>query len=133
MGTMMNVKQAIDYLQPIADNAQIAGYQTALNVALDAMREVEKLRKELEDERYRHDRQADFTIGQGKKIDQLKELLRERENPVPLTEDELRQMMGEPVWCVSESGASWFIVNKGLLSIANGIKAYRHKPGEMQR
>lgn len=58
---------------------------------------------------------------------------RERENPAPLTEDELRQMMGGPVWCVSESGASWFIVNKGLLSIVNGIKAYRHKPGEVQR
>lgn len=72
----MTLKQAIEYLQPIADNAQLAGYHAALNAAMDAMREVEKLRRELEDERYRHDRQADFTVGQGEKIDRLKEQLR---------------------------------------------------------
>ena len=92
----MTLKQAIDYLQPIADSAQLAGYSAALAMALDALREKQ-----------------------------------ERENPKPLTLDELRGMMGEPVWCVSESGASWFIVNKGLLSIVNGVTAYRHKPGEV--
>ena len=68
----MTIKEAIDYLQPIADNAQLAGYHAALSMALDAMREVEKLREELKDERYRHDRQADFTVGQSKVIDDLR-------------------------------------------------------------
>lgn len=38
----MTMKQAIAYLQPIADNAQICGYLEALNMAMEAMREVEK-------------------------------------------------------------------------------------------
>lgn len=37
--------------------------------------QVATMKTELQDERYRHDRQADFTIGQGQKIDQLKEEL----------------------------------------------------------
>lgn len=47
-------------------------------------------------------------------------------NP-PLTEDELRQMMGEPVWCTYEGGAGWFIVGDALFTIINGITAYRQK------
>ena len=43
----MTTKQAIAYLQPIADNAQLSGYQEALSVAMDAMREVESLREKL--------------------------------------------------------------------------------------
>ena len=35
---MSKHKKAIDYLQPIADSAQLAGYSAALAVALDAMR-----------------------------------------------------------------------------------------------
>ena len=35
---MMDLKQAIDYLQPIADSTPLAGYGAALAVALDAMR-----------------------------------------------------------------------------------------------
>lgn len=54
----------------------------------------------------------------------------ERENPKPLTEEELRQMMGEPVWCVYEGGASWFIVHESLFTIWNGVTAYRYKPGD---
>lgn len=46
----------------------------------------------------------------------------------PLTEDELRQMMGEPVWCVYEGGAKWFIVGESLFTILNGVTAYRNKP-----
>ena len=56
----------------------------------------------------------------------------ERMNPTPLTEDELRQMMGESVWCVYEGGASWHIVSESLFTILNGITAYRYKPGEVQ-
>lgn len=36
---MMDLKQAIDYLQPIADNTDIAQHGEALRVALDTMRE----------------------------------------------------------------------------------------------
>lgn len=43
----MTTKQAIAYLQPIADNAQLSGYQEALSVAMDALREVESLREKL--------------------------------------------------------------------------------------
>lgn len=68
----MTIKEAIDYLQPIADNAQLAGYHAALRVALDAMREVEKLRKELEDERYRHDRLVDYSVDRDRMIDEMK-------------------------------------------------------------
>lgn len=38
--------------------------------------QVAAMKTELQDERYRHDRQADFTVGQGQVIDQLKEQLR---------------------------------------------------------
>lgn len=55
---------------------------------------------------------------------------RERENPKPLTEDELRGMLGEPVWCVYDGGASWFIVHESLFTIINGMTAYRYKPAE---
>lgn len=37
----------------------------------------------------------------------------ERENPAPLTTDELRQMDEQPVWCVSEGFSTWFIVQVG--------------------
>lgn len=52
----------------------------------------------------------------------------ERENPKPLTEDELRQMLGEPVWCVYEGGAHWFLVGPSMFTILNGFTAYRYKP-----
>ena len=43
---MSKYKQAIDYLQPIADNAELNGYSEALEVALSAMRDAERQRKE---------------------------------------------------------------------------------------
>ena len=57
----------------------------------------------------------------------------ERENPKPLTEDELRQMMGEPVWCVYEGGAHWFLVGPSIFTILNGFTAYRYKPADHYR
>ena len=45
----MTIKQAIEYLQPIADSAQLAGYSAALAVAIDAMREVEKYRDAMQE------------------------------------------------------------------------------------
>lgn len=38
----MTIKEAIDYLQPIADSTDIAKHGEALRVALDAMRESER-------------------------------------------------------------------------------------------
>lgn len=38
----MTVKEAIDYLQPIADSTDIAKHGEALRVALDAMRDAER-------------------------------------------------------------------------------------------
>lgn len=43
----MTLREAIEYLQPIADSAQLAGYSEALAVAINAMREVESLRDKL--------------------------------------------------------------------------------------
>lgn len=57
----------------------------------------------------------------------------ERENPKPLTEEELRWMMGQPVWIVP-IGASgkWAIMSNSLLSLRAGYLAYRYKPEEVQ-
>lgn len=70
----MTLSQAIAYLQPIADSTPLAGYQKALSVAIDAMREVENLREELKDERYRHDRYVDYAVERDKLIDELREV-----------------------------------------------------------
>lgn len=39
----MTYKEAIQYLQPVADNTPLAGYGAALNVALDALRLVDSI------------------------------------------------------------------------------------------
>lgn len=44
----------------------------------------EELKKELVDERYRHDRYADFTVSQSKIVDELKAILREHGIAVPV-------------------------------------------------
>lgn len=67
----MTLEQAIKYLQPIADNAQLCNYQEALRIAMDSMREVERLRKELEEERYRHDRYVDYACDRDRMIDRM--------------------------------------------------------------
>lgn len=68
----MTIKEAIDYLQPIADNSDVPKHVEALRVALDAMREVEVLREELKEERYRHDRYVDYSVDRDRLIDELK-------------------------------------------------------------
>ena len=60
----MTIKEAINYLQPIAESAALPSYKEALAMAISAMRQ------------------------QDQKND-------------PLTLDELREMDGDPVWCVS--------------------------------
>lgn len=60
------------------------------------------------------------------------EAMQERMNPQILTLDELKQMDGEPVWVVDRYGnGRWAIVSFGLLSVYNGLDAYRHKPEVM--
>lgn len=39
----MTNKEAIEYLQPVADNTPLTGYARALNLALDALRKVDKI------------------------------------------------------------------------------------------
>lgn len=63
----------------------------------------------------------------------LESNLRVLESNPPLTEEELRQMMGEPVWCVYEGGARWYIVSESLFTILRGITVYRHKPEDQFR
>ena len=55
-----------------------------------------------------------------------------RENPKPLTEDELRGMIGKPVWVVVKSTGRgfWVIVDTTWIGLANGYTAYRYKPAD---
>lgn len=48
----MTIKEAIDYLQPIADNSDVPKHVEALRVALDALIEVERLREEIKAEKW---------------------------------------------------------------------------------
>ena len=56
----------------------------------------------------------------------------ERMNPKPLTLEELRQMIDEPVWVVVKSSGRgfWVIVDATWLGMTNGYTAYRYKPRE---
>lgn len=58
----------------------------------------------------------------------------ERMNPAPLTIEELRSMIGEPVWVVVKSTGRgmWVIVDTTWIGLANGYTAYRHKPEEVE-
>ena len=60
------------------------------------------------------------------------EALREKQehmNPKPLTEEELRGMIGEPVWVAyNYGGGYWAIMSRTLLGLSNGFTAYRSKP-----
>ena len=68
----MTIKGAIDYLQPIADNAELSGYSEALAVAMDALREIEKqsVGRENADKVYRA---AMDTFGEAKQTIKLHE------------------------------------------------------------
>ena len=66
------------------------------------------------------------------------EALREkqqRENPTPLNQEELRDMIGKPVWLVNESAGCgrWVIMSVSWLNISYAYKAYRYKPEEVCR
>lgn len=72
----MTNQEAIAYLRPLADNTPLAGYGQALSTAIKAMETVEELKRELEDERYRHDRYVDYSRGQDQVIDDLRAQLK---------------------------------------------------------
>lgn len=62
----------------------------------------------------------------------------ERENPKPLTLEEMRSMIGEPVWVKVNDvgkirgGGYWTIVSKAVIGLFDAFTAYRHKPEEVQ-
>lgn len=69
----MTYKEAREYLRPVADNTPLIGYNAALNTAIEALEKVEALEAELKDERYRHDRYADYSVERDGMIDRLLE------------------------------------------------------------
>ena len=66
-------------------------------------------------------------------LDALREK-KERENPTPLKPEELRDMIGKPVWLVNESTGygCWVIMSVSWLNVSYAYKAYRYKPEEVQ-
>ena len=53
----------------------------------------------------------------------------------PLTFEELKGMIGEPVWIVDKiegGGCRWVIVSESLLGLFGGYTAYRNKSEEVQ-
>lgn len=76
-------------------------------------------------------------ISKGITFNRIIELMEEesaRKNPRPLTEEELRSMIGEPVWMVSPyvtmREGRWEIVDDDFFDIFAGDTAYRYKPEE---
>ena len=57
----------------------------------------------------------------------------ERQNPKPLTVEEMWAMLEEPVWvAVKDSDFGyWSIMSRTLMGLADGFKAYRYKPEEV--
>lgn len=56
-----------------------------------------------------------------------------RQNPKPLTVEEMWAMLEEPVWvAVKDSDFGyWSIVSRTLIGLAGGYTAYRYKPEEV--
>lgn len=67
----MNNKEAKEYLQPIADNAQLTGYSAALRKAIWALEEVDRLEAELKKRDARDKLRGIFAKKQGQIIRQL--------------------------------------------------------------
>ena len=57
-----------------------------------------------------------------------------RQNPKPLTMEEMWAMLEEPVWvAVKDSDFGyWSIMSRTLMGLAGGYTAYRYKPEEKQ-
>ena len=67
----MTNKEAKEYLQPIADNAQLTGYSAALRKAIWALEEVDRLEAELKKRDGRDKLRGIFAKKQGQIIRQL--------------------------------------------------------------
>jgi hypothetical protein len=76
----MDIRDAINYLRPIADSAQLAGYAAALDTAIRSMEEVDSLRAELRDERDRFDKLSDFELGRQELLERAMDDLRSASN-----------------------------------------------------
>lgn len=68
---LMTIKEAIDYLQPIADNAELANYNAALRTAIEAMRNVERLERTVAEYHERCNRQSSEIARSWEKIRSL--------------------------------------------------------------
>lgn len=76
----MTIKEAIDYLQPIADNSDIAKHGIALRVALDAMHEAEKFNAILAEYKDRCNRQSSEIVRNWETIRKLEAELERYKN-----------------------------------------------------
>lgn len=69
----MDVKTVKEKLQQVADYTVLPEYAEALETAVRMIDRVEELEAELKDERYRHDRYADYSVERDGMIDRLLE------------------------------------------------------------
>lgn len=68
-----------------------------------------------------------------RRLEQRVEEYKGKENK-PLTFEELKGMIGEPVWVVPLNGSGyWTIASESLLTLYAGFLAYRSKPEEVQK
>lgn len=78
----------------------------------------------------------DEAVSKGVSFRRIVELIeeeRERRENKPLTPDDLRRMIGAPVWLVFPpfDGGDWEIVDDRTLNHADEFLAYRYKPEEV--
>lgn len=74
----------------------------------------------------------DEAVSKGVSFKRIVELMEEesaRKNPQPLTEEELRGMIGEPVWVVYHpvGNGEWEVVDEWTLAHMDEFVAYRYK------
>lgn len=67
----MTIKEAINYLQPVADSTPLAGYGSALVAAIDAMRRVEGMERTIAEYHDRCNRQSSEIARSWEKIRSL--------------------------------------------------------------
>lgn len=119
----MNCKEARELLQQVADYTNVPEVARAAEMGVQALEKVERLEAEPTDERYRHDRYADYSVERDRMIDQLKEDLRNsgrndpcdyckhNYEPVPCAEDRVEDIV--PCWgceraeCICHACRDW--------------------------
>lgn len=111
-------------LIPAAERGAIAEYPvTVRSHRTDIMREaadlIEQLQQELIDERYRHDRYADFCVAQGEELSKLKEQQRWIPVTEPPKEDE--QVFA---FCYGQVFVAYYHSGLGFISDETGHRLY---------